>query len=107
PAELKQANEQLLRLAGMEHAKKLADEQRAHAEEVILVNHRAIEALVMAIDAKDQTTHDHLRRVEIYAIEVAREMGLDDCQLDALRAAALLHDVGKLAVPEYIISKPG
>jgi putative nucleotidyltransferase with HDIG domain len=91
----------------LEHDKNRAEEQRAHAEEVAQLNRRAIETLALAIEAKDQTTHDHLQRVEVYAIEVAREMGLDESQLEALRAAALLHDVGKLAVPEYIISKPG
>jgi putative nucleotidyltransferase with HDIG domain len=91
----------------LEHDRNRAEEQRAHAEEVAQLNRRAIETLALAIEAKDQTTHDHLQRVEVYAIEVAREMGLDESQLEALRAAALLHDVGKLAVPEYIISKPG
>ena len=55
---------------------------------------------------KDNTTHDHLRRVQVYAMEVGRELKLDDNDLEALRAAAVLHDIGKLAVPEYIISKP-
>jgi diguanylate cyclase (GGDEF)-like protein/putative nucleotidyltransferase with HDIG domain len=68
---------------------------------------RTIEALALAIEAKDQTTHDHLRRVRIYAIELGNELGLSENELEALRAAALLHDIGKLAVPEHIISKPG
>ena len=106
-AELKEANAHLLRLSRIEHEKKLADEQRAHAEEVALMNRRAIETLALAIEAKDKTTRDHLERVEVYALGVAKEMGLSETQLEALRAAALLHDVGKLAVPEYIISKPG
>src|SRR6202000_1429406 len=40
-------------------------------------------------------------------VEVAKELGIGDIELEALRAAALLHDIGKLAIPEYIISKPG
>ena len=68
---------------------------------------RTIEALALAIEAKDNTTHDHLRRVQVYAMEVGRELNLGDDDLEALRAAAVLHDIGKLAVPEYIISKPG
>jgi diguanylate cyclase (GGDEF)-like protein/putative nucleotidyltransferase with HDIG domain len=68
---------------------------------------RTIEALAMAIDAKDHTTHEHLRRVRVYAVEVGKQMGLSEVELEALRAAALLHDIGKLAVPEHIISKPG
>src|SRR5438874_3768721 len=68
---------------------------------------RTIEALALAIEAKDQHTHDHLQRVRVYAVEVAKELGLGAEDLEALRAPALLHDIGKLAVPEHIISKPG
>jgi putative nucleotidyltransferase with HDIG domain len=68
---------------------------------------RTIESLALAIDAKDHTTHDHLGRVRTYAVEIGQEMGLSHMELEALRAAALLHDIGKLAVPEHIISKPG
>ena len=68
---------------------------------------RTIEALALAIEAKDHTTHDHLQRVRVYAIEVAKELGVTAGEMEALHAAALLHDIGKLAVPEHIISKPG
>jgi putative nucleotidyltransferase with HDIG domain len=84
-----------------------AEQLRSHAEEVAALHRRTIEVLALAIEAKDQTTHDHLERVEVYAIGVGKELGLDEGQLEALRASALLHDIGKLAVPEYIISKPG
>src|ERR1700677_4746905 len=85
---------------------KLEDEKR-HVEEMADLHLRTIEALALAIEAKDQTTHDHLQRVRIYAIEVAKELGMKGSDLEALHAAALLHDIGKLAVPEHIISKPG
>jgi diguanylate cyclase (GGDEF)-like protein/putative nucleotidyltransferase with HDIG domain len=85
---------------------KLEDEKR-HVEEMANLHLRTIEALALAIEAKDQTTHDHLQRVRIYAIEVAKELGIKGMELEALHAAALLHDIGKLAVPEHIISKPG
>lgn len=91
----------------LEEARKHAGEQAAHALEVAALHRRTIETLALAIEAKDQTTHDHLERVETYAIGVARELGLQGTELEALRAAALLHDIGKLAVPEYIIAKPG
>ncbi len=68
---------------------------------------RTIEALALAIEAKDHTTYDHLQRVRIYALEVGKELGLSRSEFEALRAAALLHDIGKLAVPEHIINKPG
>ena len=106
-AELRHANEGLLQLSRIEHEKNLADEQRAHAEQIAQLNRRAIETLALAIEAKDQTTHAHLQRVETYAIQVGRQMRLDQAELEALGAAALLHDVGKLGVPDYIISKPG
>jgi diguanylate cyclase (GGDEF)-like protein/putative nucleotidyltransferase with HDIG domain len=82
-------------------------DEKEHAEDMTGLHLRTIEALAMAIEAKDQNTFDHLRRVRIYAIEIGKELGLNRTELDALRAAALLHDIGKLAVPEHIISKPG
>ena len=85
---------------------KLEDEKR-HVEEMANLHLRTIEALALAIEAKDHTTHEHLQRVRIYAIEVAKELGVGGPELEALHAAALLHDIGKLAVPEHIISKPG
>src|ERR1700733_3457978 len=85
---------------------KLEDEKR-HVEEMANLHLRTIEALALAIEAKDHTTHEHLQRVRVYAIEVAKEMGVAGPELEALHAAALLHDIGKLAVPEHIISKPG
>jgi len=85
---------------------RLEDEKR-HAEEVAGLHLRTIEALALAIEAKDQATHEHLRRVRTYVEEIGKDMRLSDIELDGLRAAALLHDIGKLAVPEHILSKPG
>jgi diguanylate cyclase (GGDEF)-like protein/putative nucleotidyltransferase with HDIG domain len=83
------------------------DDQRLHAESMAGLHLRTIEALAQAIEAKDHTTHEHLERVRTYAIEIGKRMSLAPQELNALRAAALLHDIGKLAVPEHIISKPG
>ena len=72
------------------------------------VHMSTIQAFAMAIDAKDQVTHGHIRRVQQYTMETARALGVsDEKQLRAIEAAALLHDTGKLAVPEYILNKPG
>src|SRR5450432_4039447 len=68
---------------------------------------RTIEALALAIEAKDQTSQDHLQRVRVYAVELGKKLHLTPNELEALRAAALLHDIGKLGVPENIISKLG
>jgi diguanylate cyclase (GGDEF)-like protein/putative nucleotidyltransferase with HDIG domain len=85
---------------------KLEDEKR-HVEQVSNLHLRTIEALALAIEAKDHTTHDHLQRVRVYAMELAKDLGLTEDETEALRAASVLHDIGKLAVPEHIISKPG
>ncbi|MGC1450841.1 MAG: HD domain-containing phosphohydrolase [Candidatus Sulfotelmatobacter sp.] len=85
---------------------KLETEKR-HAEQVSSLHLRTIEALALAIEAKDETTGEHLQRVRVYAMELAKELGLSEDETEALRAASVLHDIGKLAVPEHIISKPG
>jgi diguanylate cyclase (GGDEF)-like protein/putative nucleotidyltransferase with HDIG domain len=85
---------------------KLEAEKR-HVEEIAGLHLRTIEALALAIEAKDHTTHDHLQRVRVYAIGVADELAVSSQEKEALRAAALLHDIGKLAIPEHIIAKPG
>jgi putative nucleotidyltransferase with HDIG domain len=67
-----------------------------------------VETLATAIDAKDEVTHDHVRRVQQGALALARELGVTDADaLKAIEAGALLHDTGKIAVPEHILNKPG
>jgi len=83
------------------------EQERAHMQAMNGLHLRTIEALALAIDAKDHTTHDHLQRVQLYATEIGKDLGLSQPELEALTAAAVLHDIGKLAVPESIISKPG
>src|SRR5262249_23899301 len=61
----------------------------------------------VAINAKDEVPHEHVLRVQIYAAGVARLLGCSDAEVDALKAGALLHDIGKIAVPDYILNKPG
>jgi len=81
--------------------------RQKHLEEMKAVHLRTIEALGLAIEAKDQGTHDHLLRVRVYVAEIGKIMGQDELQLQALLTASFLHDIGKLAVPEHIINKPG
>jgi putative nucleotidyltransferase with HDIG domain len=67
-----------------------------------------IETLATAIDAKDEVTHGHIRRVQLAAVALAKELGVSDGPtIQAIEAAALLHDTGKIAVPEHILNKPG
>jgi diguanylate cyclase (GGDEF)-like protein/putative nucleotidyltransferase with HDIG domain len=79
----------------------------SESEELSRIHFATAEALATAIDAKDQTTHCHVRRVQIYAAGLGEVLGLSKIEIAALKAGALLHDIGKLAVPAHIINKPG
>ena len=96
-----------LYLGRLEAEKERVEVEKRHVEQIASLNMRTIEALALAIEAKDHTTHTHLQRVRTYAVAVASELNLTEEEIEALRAAALLHDIGKLAVPEQIINKPG
>ena len=79
-----------------------------HLSELNKLHLSTIETLAMAVDAKDQVTHGHIRRVQRYALGLSQYLGITDISLlKAVEAAALLHDMGKLAIPEYILNKPG
>ncbi len=84
------------------------EDAREHLEHLDRLYLSTVETLAMAIDAKDDVTHSHVRRVQAYALGLARALGVNDEEtLKAIEAAALLHDTGKLAVPEHILNKPG
>ena len=83
------------------------EDEKNHAKQMDALHLRTIQALALAIEAKDASSSDHNRRVQTYAVEIGREMGLNEADLKGLRAAAMLHDIGKLAIPENIILKPG
>src|SRR4029077_14902551 len=85
---------------------RVQDEQR-HVQEVSDLHLATIEALALAIDAKDQTAQSHIRRVQVYAAGIAKAVGMSDNDIQGVKTAELLHDIGKLAVPEHILSKPG
>ncbi len=90
------------------HAQGRAQDQIHHLGKMNKVYVAAIEALAHAVDTKDQVTHDHVRRVEKNALHLARNLGVtDDLEIQAIKAASLLHDVGKIGVPEHILNKPG
>ncbi len=83
-------------------------EKEKWATDMAALHLRAVEGLAMAVEAKDSmNTRGHLRRVQVYALGLGKDLGLSEGELQALHAAALLHDIGKLAVPEHILTKPG
>src|SRR5687768_828495 len=83
---------------------KRLESERQHAQNVSELHLATIEALALAIDAKDQTAHNHIRRVQIYGTSLARALGMSEAEIQAVKTAALLHDIGKLAVPEHILA---
>jgi len=85
---------------------RIEDEQR-HVRQTSDLHLPTIEALARAIDAKDQNTQTHIRRVQLYAAGMGKSIGLSPEAIQGVKTAALLHDIGKLAVPEHILSKPG
>jgi diguanylate cyclase (GGDEF)-like protein/putative nucleotidyltransferase with HDIG domain len=83
------------------------EEEQLQVKRIADLNFATIEALALAIDAKDQTSQSHIRRVQLFAVALARELGMSENDIQGVKTAALLHDIGKLAVPEHILSKPG
>jgi diguanylate cyclase (GGDEF)-like protein len=81
--------------------------ERQHAEELATIQLSMVEALALAVESKDTTAVDHLHRMSTFTVGLGRQLGLKDPALKALRAAAVLHDIGQVAVPDHIIMKPG
>ena len=84
------------------------EDSKRHVEKLNCLYLSTVETLATAIDAKDEVTHGHIRRVQGAAVGLAKQMGItDEPTLKAIEAGGLLHDTGKIAVPEHILNKPG
>ena len=92
--------------AGETIGRQNASLENAHRE-VIERSTAALEALSATVDARDTYTAGHSRRVATFSVEIARELGLDDMELVGVDQAALLHDIGKIAVPDDVLLKEG
>ena len=75
-------------------------------EEYRRITNQAITIISHAIDAKDEYTEGHSRRVSEYSVEVGSRMGMDEDELEKLRYIALLHDIGKIGIHDDILNKP-
>lgn len=91
----------------VEEKQKAIDEKQQAIEKLADLYLATIKSLALAIDAKDQYTHRHILRVQRYSVATALYMGLDGADLEGVNTGALLHDIGKLGVPEYVLLKPG
>jgi len=87
--------------------KQAAEEVRLHAEQLQRTVEGAVLAMSHMVESRDPYTAGHERRVAELATAIGVEMGMKGTQLDALRLAGTIHDVGKIAVPAEILSKPG
>lgn len=85
--------------------RRIEDEQR-RVQELSDLNLATIEALALAIEAKDQIGQRQVQRVQVYAAGLAGAFGMSDTEIQGVKTASLLRDIGKLAVPEHILSKP-
>ncbi len=68
---------------------------------------QTIDAFAFAIEAKDPYTHGHSRRVSMLSESIARQLKLSEAEVERTRIAAILHDVGKIGMPESVLAKPG
>ncbi len=80
---------------------------RRRADELHELYAPAVQALAIAMDAKDNVSADHVKRVQKYCIEVGKALNCSAAELQALEFGALLHDIGKIAVPDVVLTKPG
>ncbi len=84
------------------------DDAQRHIDRINALYLSTVGAFAIAIEAKDGVTSNHIYRVRTYALDLAGALGITDSRtLQALEAAALLHDTGKIAIPDHILNKPG
>jgi len=98
----------LLSYVAYQAASSRLEDSHRHVTQVEQLYHSMVETLAISVDAKDQVTHGHIRRVQRHTLALARQLGVEgNIELKALEAASLLHDIGKLAVPDHVLNKPG
>ena len=84
----------------------LREGQRWMTERLRSADYSALESLVQALDARDPYTRGHSERVARYAVAIGEELGLGAALRDALQRGGMLHDIGKIGIPEHILLKP-
>lgn len=87
----------------LEYMKRLDDS----TEQLKKVTFQSITTIANTIDAKDEYTKGHSQRVSEYSYELAKEIGLSESEAEKIKSIALLHDIGKIGVPDSVLNKPG
>ncbi len=103
--ELYQQAEELEAMNG--ELNKYSDELLVKNEQMRLMTMQTIMTIANTIDAKDEYTRGHSRRVAEYSVAVAQELGLDEEKVEDIRFIGMLHDIGKIGVPDSVLNKPG
>ena len=85
----------------------MAEEIRSKTEKLSHAYIQIVQALAASVDAKDKYTHGHSSRVAAYSREIAKRAGFSETEQDSIYMMGLLHDVGKIGVPDAIINKTG
>lgn len=94
-------------LQAVKQISKMEEDRKEAIEEVESLSRSAMEALAKTVDAKDRYTSGHSMRVAEVACLIAKEMGWDDSQISELRFQGMMHDIGKIGVPDTVLNKPG
>jgi diguanylate cyclase (GGDEF)-like protein len=98
---------QLRLVAGIAHQSKLALTNAGNFDTLERTFLETVEALANALEANDEYTSSHARWITDLALKVGSELGLEGTSLKRLELGALFHDIGKIGIPETILSKPG
>ena len=100
-------------LRDLDYTKRLNEEvdrqtavARERADRLELMNEEVVNMLAMTIDAKDRYTNGHSFRVSVYSEALARHLGWDEEEIKAIKREALLHDIGKIGIPDEVLNKP-
>jgi diguanylate cyclase (GGDEF)-like protein len=107
PTETGFSDRQLRLLAGVAHQSKLALTNAGNFNTLERTFLETVEALANALEANDEYTSSHARWITDLSLKVGQELGLDIASLKRLELGALFHDIGKIGIPETILSKPG
>jgi hypothetical protein len=90
-----------------DHFRAMTDAWRDSAVEIMASQRDGMVALARAAEAKDQVTGDHVVRCREHAVLLAREIGLEEERVADIAWSAMLHDIGKLQIPDHVLTKPG
>jgi HD-GYP domain-containing protein (c-di-GMP phosphodiesterase class II) len=85
----------------------LAIQESKHYESIHINYFNTVHALVLAMETRDPYTRGHTERVTKYALEIARKLHMSKKELEILRYAGEIHDIGKIGIPDFILGKPG